>query len=163
MSREDFLQDLKSVKALAPRIEKVWDMCQEMIDRGVTMGENTRTYLCGMGIVHEFQTEGVFHQLGFLLDRGWDTIARYNKERKIVAFGIEGGGYCGHSVFFNKDGSPHNFDPDKKVCCNPVEYGVYVHYPHEENHIVKKVKTILRNFDNFENRVIDYYNKTIKK
>lgn len=154
--RATVVANIERVKSLAPRIQRLWDICQAMLDNGFPLGK-IEYYV---GFPHfEFETEDTFHRLGFKVNRHWCSLRGEVIGRgEIIGFGIE---YDNDSFIVNRDGVwgyyiNGNFvagDIDKihSYYCghrNVPQYKIWLF----TNHINKT----LNGFDEFERNVLEY-------
>lgn len=161
MKRSAVEKDYIAAKALSSRINKLWDICQALLDNGFTLGKTSywvdSTY-------YEFETDGWYHWLGFLVKR-----KRGQKRREIIAFGIEGGGCCGRSVFINRQGMVGKFGSNETFLEDNIDDNCYIsrgdnYSPksgktYQDPDFTYKLKRIVSGFDEFEAKVLAYANE----
>lgn len=159
--RDMVIADLEKVKALAPRIAKLWDICQTLANNGIPLGKvkhKTFDYL-------EFETDCVNHWLGFVMKDNHRLLSLVGG--RIVGFGIAGGGCCGRNFFVNKNGEPITWNCTAKTFvkqdidqCVPISrgdnYAPYHASLWQDKEWCGKIKKMLNDFDDFEARVIAY-------
>lgn len=163
--RESVLVNVVKIKELAPRIAQLWDICQTLLDNGFPLGKVSSH----MGFpYYEFETDGIFHGLGFYVRR-----TSFALRGKIVGFGIEGGGCDGTSALINKSGQLGYYNgkrefvarsiDDKHFLSNGDNYAPSVGKLFQDKAYASKLRAIVAGFDNFENEVIEYANEIANK
>jgi len=134
----EFNKELRKVKSLSDRINKMWDIYQTCINRNIQIGGRRGDN------GYEFETDGISHALGFATKTSgyWGFGGR-----EIVGFGIKGGGSDYESVIIDRNGDPINsgawycFSFDRRTA-----------NPWEKRAITDKIYKILKNFDEFERK-----------
>lgn len=129
----------KEMKALAPRINTLLEVANELDSNGFHCGQIESRGVIGSQCA-EFLTDGLEHGLGF-----------FTKENPLngrfpyqpYAIGYEGGGYNGYRFVVHKDG-----EVDFHFSDSP-------RYDNREMQL-KKAHCFLRQFDDFEKRFFDY-------
>ena len=149
-----------AAKKLSGRINKLWDICQALLDNGFKLGKPSYH---GRSEYYEFETEGWYHWLGFEL----------RHDRKVVAFGVHGGGCCGRSVFINRKGEIGKFNDNDIWIKDDIDDDCYIsrgdnYAPksgktYQDPDFTEKLKTIVNKFDDFESRLIEYANEITKQ
>lgn len=143
--------DIERVKSLAPRIQRLWNICQAMLDNNFPLGE---TYYHAGFPHYEFETEGTFHRLGFKVRRSSFMSVR----GEIIGFGVE---YDGDSFIVNGDGVWGHYINGKFVTGNIDTVHSYYcgHRNVPQYEIVlftNHIKKTLNGFDEFERNVLEY-------
>ena len=149
--RAAVVADIERVKSLAPRIQRLWDICQAMLDNNFPLGE---TYY-HVGFPHyEFETEGTFHRLGFEVRRS----SLMSVSGKIIGFGVD---YDNNSFIVNRDGVWGYYINGNFVAGNiDTVHSYYCGYrnvpQYEISLFTNHIKKTLNGFDEFERNVLEY-------
>ena len=137
----EFNKELRKLKSLSDRINKMWDIYQPCINRNIVIG---KVFNAMIGKNYEFETDGCRHTLGFYFKVS--TLYGFGG-REIAGFGIEGGGCDYESVIIDRNGEPINsnvwyhFSFDRRTA-----------HPWEKRAVTDKIYKILKNFDEFEHK-----------
>lgn len=131
----EFNKELRKLKSLSERINKMWDIYQTCINRNIVIG---KVFNAMIGKDYEFETDGCRHTLGFYFTVS--TLYGFGG-REIAGFGIKGGGCDGQDVLIDRDG-------------NIIDSRVWYYYgnPYNNRSITDKIYKILKNFDEFERK-----------
>ena len=153
MRRMEIEKDYIAAKGLSSRINKLWDICQALLDNGFKLGKSK--HWVGTDY-YEFQTDGIYHWLGFVV-----------RNKQILAFGITGGGCDGRSVYIDREGKigmfvnggfrEDNID-DSCYISNGDNYAPSRGRTYQDPYFTGKLRKIVLEFDDFERRVMEYAN-----
>lgn len=140
--RDEKLAKLRSdIKALAPRINDMLIVANELFANGISLGKLIKNY--PWFDKEEFVAEGIHHRLGFIVVHN----GGYKYAPKEI--GIYGGGCCGHDFYVDHNGDIVecgilHFGTNK--CCEYDPVWDFIH----------KAKQFIDSFDDFEKRFYDY-------
>jgi len=154
--RNDAVYKLKKVKDLAPRVKRLIDIANCLLNNGFTLGYKHER--CGF-THYSLQTDGIDHYIGFVrLYKG------------VVAVGYEGGGCDGENFYVDENGR-YVYDYDYNSGVERIVDVDYIHsYCYDKRNVPhyavlefqRKLNRFLKEFDSFEARVLSYANSLLK-
>ena len=128
------------IRGYAPRIAILIDLAQELVKNGLPLGKQI-PWALGFNR-EEFWAEGIYHGVGFIREVKNGRVCLPDR------IGIEGGGCDGYDIEINRYG---------KIMKNPLD--VIIGTRTRENaewDFFNKCERFLKEFDNFEKRVLEY-------
>ena len=145
--RERVIQDIEKTKALIPRIKKLWEIGQTLLNNGFNIG---KPHHAPGSTYYEYETNGWYHWLGFFV-----------RNNEIYGFGECGGGCCGKSVRITHDGTIMYGDKianadDDCLISRGDNYSPRAGKMYENVDFTHKLSRILNGFDDFEKGVLDF-------
>ena len=145
-----FEEKVAKIKELAPRIQKLWDIAQTLLNNNMPLGEELRD---GCGFPHwRLETDGIFHGLGFLVKHNGFGVCG-----TIIGFGMKGGGWDGESVLFSRTGEGIN-----SKFWYSYSFDQQTSKPWEKSDICRKIDGILNGFDEYERKLLEHAESVCK-